>query len=104
MRLLLAAALICAAAPALAQDQKQDQPVIHTVVPLPPALAEPEAKPEMICREPDTRSGSKVVGRKICKTAKEWNELHARGLDVGADGKTRPLSGTTNPLVCGSRC
>lgn len=104
MRLLLAAALICAAVPAMAQAQKQDQPVIHMVVPLPAALPEPEAKPEMICREPGTQSGSKIVGRKVCKTAKEWNALHARGLDAGADGKTRPLSSTTNPLACGSRC
>lgn len=97
-RLILGAAACLLALPAAAQD------VMRMVVPLPPSLEEPQAKPEMICREPGTPSGSRVVGQKTCKTAREWNELHARGLDVGADGKTKPLAGTANPLACGSRC
>jgi len=38
------------------------------------------------------------MGPKICVTIKKWNELHAAGLDIGADGN--PVSSEKNISTC----
>jgi hypothetical protein len=66
----------------------QTPPVIRMTVPLPPALAEDAPAPEMVCRPPQPQTDSRLLGPKICKPKKQWDDLHAQGLDISADGKT----------------
>ena len=40
------------------------------------------------CRPPEQRTDSRMMGPKVCMTVRKWNELHAKGLDVSADGQT----------------
>jgi hypothetical protein len=63
-------------------------PVIHMTVPLPPPLVEDAPAQEMVCRRPQADTGSRLLGPRVCKTKKEWDDLHAQGLDIGADGKS----------------
>jgi len=99
MRALLIVAMICLSAPALAQS------VIHTVIPLPPPLPEGEKPAELICSTPAERTGSRIArSTKVCKTAREWNELHARGLDVGPDGTVGPMRKSNDVGACGLSC
>ncbi len=77
MRLLLTVALICTRQPCppWLGPRSRDQPVLHMVVPLPAALAEPEAKPGNDL--PRTRHQVGQQDRRpenLLKTAKEWNE------------------------------
>lgn len=99
MRMLLFAMALCVSVPALAQS------VIHTVIPLPPPLPEEESPPELICSVPAVKTGSRISkNTKVCKTAREWNELHARGLDVGADGTVGPMRKSNDVGTCGLSC
>ncbi len=98
----LAGSVICLpAASALAQDP----PVIRMVIPLPPPLPEEEKPAELICSTPAVKTGSRInQGTKICKTAREWNDLHARGLDIGPDGAMAPLRKSNDVGACGLSC
>jgi hypothetical protein len=40
------------------------------------------------CRPPQQRTDSRLMGPKVCMTVGKWNELHAKGLDVSADGQS----------------
>lgn len=59
------------------------------------------------CRPPQQRADSRMMGPKVCMTVRKWNELHAKGLDVSADGQSTVqmygggLSGT--PLGLGQQ-
>ena len=79
-----------------------------------PALAqEPPADPTdnspILCREPQKQTLSRIMPPKVCRTTKQWDDLHARGLDIAADGKSLvPLNKfeQLNTRACGSgaRC
>lgn len=47
------------------------------------------------CRPPQQRPDSRMMGPKVCMTVGKWNELHAKGLDVSADGQS------TVPMING---
>jgi hypothetical protein len=73
------------ASPAAAQ-------VTSVIVPSLPSLGD-EGKdahdPDAIyCRPPQAQSDSRMPGPKTCKTNREWDRLHAQGLDIGADGRS----------------
>jgi hypothetical protein len=54
-----------------------------------PSLQTDEKDPNAIyCRPPQPQSDSRLPGPKTCKTNRTWDELHAQGLDIGADGKS----------------
>lgn len=38
------------------------------------------------CRPPQQRTDSRIMGPKVCMSVGKWKELHAKGLDVSADG------------------
>jgi hypothetical protein len=83
----------------------QTPPVIHMTVPLPPVLVEDAPAPEIVCRPPQPRMDSRLLGPRVCKPKTEWDDLHAQGLDVGADGKSVVASEkyrSINPHTCGS--
>lgn len=40
------------------------------------------------CRPPQQRPDSRMMGPKVCMSVGKWNELHAKGLDVSADGQS----------------
>lgn len=40
------------------------------------------------CRPPQQRTDSRMMGPKVCMTVRKWNDLHAKGLDVSADGQS----------------
>jgi hypothetical protein len=62
-------------------------PVIHMTVPLPPSLVEDAPASEMVCRPPQPQTDSRLLGPRVCKPKKQWDDLHAQGLDISADGK-----------------
>jgi hypothetical protein len=75
--------------PAMAQLQT-------TVAPTMPALP-PEAKsgvdPDAIyCRPPQAQTESRMLGPRVCKKNREWDALHAQGLDISADGRSTVAS------------
>ena len=79
---LIVMALMVLAAPAWAQ--------LHmTVKPSLPSLPGDEKTDEKIyCRPPMPQTDSRLLGPKTCLPQREWDRLHAEGLDVGADGKS----------------
>jgi hypothetical protein len=55
-----------------------------------PASTEDTARQDtspMVCREPQRQSDSRLLGPRVCRTQKQWDDLHAQGLDITADGK-----------------
>jgi hypothetical protein len=73
--------LLSLPSPALAQLQT-------SVAPAPPSLTQGEtgSADTIYCRPPQHRTDSQLMGPKVCMTIKKWNDLHAAGLDIGADG------------------
>jgi hypothetical protein len=44
--------------------------------------------PEAIyCRPPQPLTESRMLGPRVCKKNREWDALHAQGLDISADGR-----------------
>ncbi len=41
------------------------------------------------CRPPQRRTDSRLPGPEVCKTIREWNEIHAAGLDIAPDGVSK---------------
>lgn len=83
----------------------QTPPVLHMTVPLPPALAEEAPAQEIVCRPPQPQTDSRLLGPRVCKPKSQWDDLHAQGLDISADGKSVVRSEkarTLNPQACGS--
>jgi hypothetical protein len=67
-----------------------------TVSPVLPSLGEVEKDahdPDAIyCRPPQKQTDSRLLGPKVCKKNREWDALHAQGLDISADGKSTVAS------------
>ena len=67
-----------------------------TVVPTLPGLPELEKDPHdpdaIYCRPPQLQTDSRLLGPKVCRTNRQWDGLHARGLDISADGKSTVAS------------
>jgi len=104
LRSLIAAATLAQFAislPAWAQLQT-------TIVPTLPALPDDGQTPQddspVICREPQLLTNTRLLGPRVCKTQRQWDDLHARGLDLGTDGKSTysisPKYQSLNPRVC----
>jgi len=73
--------------PSLAWAQVQT-----TIVPTLPSLTtddksagDPDAT---YCRPPQHRTDSRLMGPQVCMPYRQWQALHAQGLDIGPDGKT----------------
>jgi hypothetical protein len=80
------------ALPALPSDSPSDSQVTQDTSPT-------------VCRSPPRQSDSRLLGPKVCRTQRQWDELHAKGLDIGADGKSIVASEkyrSLNPSACGS--
>ena len=75
--------------PAMAQLQT-------IVVPTLPALPQGEkgaADPDAIyCRPPQAQTESRMLGPRVCKKNRDWDALHAQGLDISADGRSTVAS------------
>lgn len=82
----------------------QDGPVIKMVVPLPKLLPEDGEQPqsEMVCRPPQRMTESRNLGPRVCRPKAVWDELHAKGLDISADGRGYVASEKYRNLnICG---
>ena len=78
--------LLALAVPALAQEAP---PVQHYTVKVPTIDGGEEADTSpMVCRKPQDQTESRLPGARVCKTQKQWDALHAQGLDVSADGRS----------------
>lgn len=52
------------------------------------------------CRPPQRRTDSRLPGPEVCKTIREWNALHAAGLDIAPDGiSTVPIQKNMDMLA-----
>ena len=84
----------------------QTPPTAHFTVKMPdlPGEAAVDADTSsIICRPPQSQSDSRLLGPKVCKTQRQWDELHSQGLDIGADGKSIVASEKARSLrACGS--
>jgi hypothetical protein len=63
-----------------------------TIVPSLPALPDdPQVSRDtspMVCRPPQRLSDTRLLGPAVCKTQRQWDDLHARGLDLSIDGRS----------------
>ena len=77
------AVCLLAAQPALAQLETK-------VVPGLPSLGQDDVQDggPITCRPPQPQTDSRLMGPKVCKPQREWDKLHAQGLDISADGKS----------------
>jgi hypothetical protein len=82
-----ALALMLCASPAWAQEE----PVIKMVVPLPKELPDQGAVVPVdvpkVCRPPQPQSNTRRMGPAVCLPQAQWDELHAKGLDISPDGR-----------------
>ena len=78
-------AVLLLASPAAAQ-------VTSVIVPSLPSLGDQGKDSKdadvIYCRPPQAQSDSRLYGPKTCRTNREWDRLHAQGLDIGADGQS----------------
>ncbi len=62
-----------------------------TVVPTSPTLPQVEKSPDdpdaTYCRAPERQTDSRLLGPKVCMTNRQWDALHAQGLDISSDGR-----------------
>ena len=79
-----AVCVLALAAPARAQVQTTLSPAMPTLAPVEKSPDDPDF---IYCRPPQKQSDSRLMGPRVCKTNREWDALHAQGLDVAADGK-----------------
>ena len=60
-----------------------------------PSLGEPakagSSEDGIYCRPPQPLTDSRLAGPKVCKPIKEWNALHASGMDVDPHGDIKPI-------------
>jgi hypothetical protein len=99
---LWSAVCVFMALPALAQLETKVTPALP-VLPSDSQVTQ-DASPT-VCRPPPPQSDSRLLGPKVCRTQQQWDELHAKGLDIGADGKSIVASEkyrSLNPSACGS--
>ena len=66
--------------------------VTSVIKPTLPSLGDEGKDPHdpdaIYCRPPLDQSDSRLPGPKTCRTNRVWDQLHAQGLDIGADGKS----------------
>jgi hypothetical protein len=67
-----------------------------TLTPATPSLPQVEKSPNdpdaTYCRRPQPQTDSRLMGPRVCMTNRQWDALHAQGLDIGADGKSTVAS------------
>jgi hypothetical protein len=84
----------------------QTPPTAHFTVKMPdlPGEAAVDADTSaIVCRPPQPQSDSRLLGPKVCRTQRQWDELHSQGLDIGADGKSIVASEKVRSLrACGT--
>jgi hypothetical protein len=101
MRLLSLALFAVCAFPVAAMAQTDASPatppppatqVQTTLVPTQPALPDDDKPPRddspVICRPGQKQTTSRLLPPPVCKTQRQWDDLHARGLELMDDGKT----------------
>jgi hypothetical protein len=66
--------------PVWAQTQTYTIPAPHL------NLEDAETPEPTYCRPPQPRTDSRLAGPKVCMTVRKWNDLHASGRDIAADG------------------
>ena len=97
-----AAVLIGLTLPAAAQT-RSDSPVTTTLVV--PALTLPgqqEDADKVVCRRPQELPGKRLYGPEVCKPQRQWDELHAQGLDIAPDGQSVVESEKYRTIHCNS--
>jgi len=67
-----------------AQIQTTVAPSLPSLTPQDKSPNDPEA---IYCRPPQAQTESRMLGPRVCKKNKEWDALHAQGLDISADGR-----------------
>ena len=82
----LATTTLLAVAPAAAADAPTDSPVAADAKPDATAKL---AKPKKVCRLAEAPTGSRLTGRRTCKTADEWAEFD------NSDGATAKTPGAS---------
>jgi hypothetical protein len=80
-----AVCLLVLASPAAAQLQTT---VVPTLPSLPADASPAQDDSPMVCRAPQQQTDSRLPGPKVCRTQRQWDDLHARGLDISADGRS----------------
>jgi hypothetical protein len=92
--------------PALAQLETKVTPALPALPSDSPAESQvTQDTSPTLCRPPPRQSDSRLLGPKVCWTQRQWDGLHAKGLDIGADGKSIVASEkyrSLNPSACGS--
>ena len=79
-----AVCLLVLPSPALAQLSTSVTPVLPSLAPQDKDPHDPDAS---YCRPPQKQSDSRLPGPRVCMTNRQWDTLHAQGLDISADGK-----------------
>ena len=93
--------ILSAVEPAVAQVQTQ------VTVPALTLPAQPQDGDAVVCRPPQQLPGQRLYGPKVCKSQREWDDLHRQGFDIGPDGqsvvaseKFRTLHGCSSGAGC----
>ena len=105
MKAYLALAVLLLTAPTWAQEQ----PAAHFTVKM-PDLSGQDGQPEadtspMVCRKGLDQTDTRLAGPRVCKSQKQWDALHAQGLDIGPDGRSviaLEKYRAVHPAACGS--
>ena len=84
-----AVCLLALSSPALAQLSTSVVPTLPSLAPQDKDPHDPDAR---YCRPPQNQSDSRLPGPRVCKTNREWDALHAQGLDISADGRSTVTS------------
>jgi hypothetical protein len=84
-----AAFLLLLPRPATAQLSTTVSPVLPSLGEVDKDTHDPDA---IYCRPPQAQTESRMLGPRVCKKNREWDALHAQGLDIGADGKSTVAS------------
>ncbi len=53
---------------------------------------DPHDPDAIYCRPAQKQTDSRLLGPKVCKKNRDWDALHAQGLDISADGKSTVAS------------
>lgn len=85
MKLSSALALVLLASPAWGQATSIVAPTLPSLGADDKDAKDPDA---IYCRPPQDLTDSRLLGPKTCRTNRTWDELHAKGLDIGPDGKS----------------
>ena len=97
----LAAILFCMAFPAAAQT-RSDPDLTSKLVVAPPSLpGQSQDGDAVICRPPQELPGKRLYGPKVCKSQRQWDDLHRQGLDIGPDGESVVASEKFRTYRCG---